>query len=217
MYPPSMAGPARSRNDTVKSDRRFSEVYFGYASNLSPLTLKGRCPDSLFAGLARLEGWRFQINSTGYGNIVPSSPSLAEHEKGNEDKGEKSDHVIGAVFFLSPRDEAGLDESEGVPWLYQKQWLNVQRIGSDGAVLEGGEVKCMTYVDVERTEDGEIMPDYTVWIYKAIRDARPYGLGEGYVKGSLRKWLPRGGDGDDEEREIEAVRVMSPRGAGMAV
>jgi gamma-glutamylcyclotransferase len=119
-----MQAPARSRNETVDTSRRFSELYFGmsrlvlqplsryltihtqgYASNLSPLALKGRCPDSLFAGLARLDGWRWHINSTRYANIVES----------------KDDVVYGGLYFLSPRDEAGLDESEGVPWLYEKK------------------------------------------------------------------------------------------------
>lgn len=198
-----MAGPAPSRNDTVHSDRRFSELYFGYASNLSPLAMKGRCPDSLFAGLARLDGWRFHINSTGYGNIVPSTVP--------------GDHVIGALFFLSPRDEAGLDESEGVPWLYEKKSLKVQRVGTDGKVAEGaGEADCMTYVDVHRQDDGSIMPDYAVWIYKAIRDSKPHGLGEAYVEKYLRPWLPKHSDGD-EERDLEAVRVMSSRGAAAVV
>lgn len=105
MYPPSMAGPARSRNETVDTSRRFSELYFGYASNLSPLAMKGRCPDSLFCGLARIDGWKWHINSTRYGNIIESP----------------GDVVYGSLYFLSPRDEAGLDESEGVPWLYEKK------------------------------------------------------------------------------------------------
>lgn len=105
MYPPSMQGPAVSKNETVDTTRRFSELYLGYASNLSPEAMKGRCPDSLFCGLARLDNWKWNINSTRYGNIIPSD----------------GDVVYGALYFLSPRDEAGLDESEGVPWLYEKK------------------------------------------------------------------------------------------------
>jgi gamma-glutamylcyclotransferase len=193
MYPPSMQGPAISRNETVDYSRRFSALYFGYASNLSPLATKGRCPDSLFCGLARLDGWRWQINETQYGNIVPSA----------------GDVVYGSLFFLSPRDEAGLDESEGVPWMYEKHTLEVERLGSDGKGTEQ-KVEAMTYVDVKRTQEGVIMPDYVVWINKAIRDATPYGLPSDYVQKYLRPYIPPMSK-EEEERDLEAVRVMRPR------
>jgi hypothetical protein len=190
-----MQGPARSRNEAVDTSKRFSELYLGYASNLSPSAMKGRCPDSLFCGLARLDDFKFQINTTGYGNIVPSP----------------GDVVYGALYFLSPRDEAGLDESEGVPWLYEKQWHDVARIENDGNESDGGRVKVMTYVDVQRLDDGAIMPDYVVWIRKAIRDARPFGLPDEYVERSLRPWIPMVEDEEEEGRDIEMVRVMAMR------
>ncbi|KAK5723448.1 hypothetical protein LTR15_005146 [Elasticomyces elasticus] len=198
MYPPSMQGPARSRNETVDTSKRFSELYFGYASNLSPSSMKGRCPDSIFCGLARLDGWKWQINETQYGNIVPST----------------ADSVYGALFFLSPRDEAGLDESEGVPWLYDKETLEVERIGADGKGL-GQRVQVMTYVDEPRTGEGKIMPDYVVWISKAIRDATPYGLPGDYVEKYIKPYLPEVSK-EDEEREIQMVRVMAPRSRPVA-
>ncbi|KAK5748435.1 hypothetical protein LTS12_021510 [Elasticomyces elasticus] len=198
MYPPSMQGPARSRNETVDTSKRFSELYFGYASNLSPSSMKGRCPGSIFCGLARLDGWRWQINETQYGNIVLSA----------------ADSVYGALFFLSPRDEAGLDESEGVPWLYDKQTLEVERIGADGKGL-GQRVQVMTYVDEPRTAEGKIMPDYVVWISKAIRDATPYGLPGDYVEKYIKPYLPEISK-EDEEREIQMVRVMAPRSRPIA-
>lgn len=145
MNPPSMQGPAIDKSSTVDTSRRFSELYFGYASNLAPSTMKGRCPDSVFCGLARLDGWKFQINVTRYGNLVASP----------------GDHVYGALYFLSPRDEAGLDHSEGVPWMYQKQWHDCVRINPNGTETDQ-KVQCMTYVDAQRPEDGSIEPDYVV-------------------------------------------------------
>lgn len=176
----------------VDTSRRFSELYFGYASNLSPKAMKGRCPDSLFCGLARLDGWKWNINSTHYANIVPS----------------EGDVVYGSLYFLSPRDEAGLDESEGVPWLYEKQWHKVRRVNQDGS--ESTQVvKALVYVDVERPDEGIIMPDYVVWINKAIRDAKPFGLPDDYVEKYLRKYLPPTSK-EEEERDLEPVRVMAP-------
>lgn len=190
-----MQGPARSLSANVDTSKRFSELYFGYASNLSPQAMKGRCPDSLFCGLARLQDFKWNINSTQYANIVPSP----------------GDVVYGALYFLSPRDEAGLDESEGVPWLYEKQYHEVSRIESDGTASRMT-VQAMTYVDVQRPDEGTIMPDYVVWIVKAIREATPSGLPGEYVEKYLRPWLPATSE-KDEKREIIMVRVMAPEKA----
>ncbi|KAF2098909.1 hypothetical protein NA57DRAFT_56545 [Rhizodiscina lignyota] len=195
MYPPSMQGPARSRNDNVDSSRRFSALYFGYASNLSPSAMKGRCPDSLFCGLARLDGWKWNINSTQYANIVPSADDI----------------VYGSLFFLSPRDEAGLDESEGVPWLYEKRWHEVMRIAADGSET-GQKVKALVYVDVKRPDEGVIMPDYVVWINKAVRESKGFGLPPDYVEKYIRPYIPpTSKEDEDKETEIQMVRVMAPK------
>lgn len=155
--------------------------------------MKGRCPDSMFCGLARLDDWRWNINSTQYANIVPS----------------KGDVVYGSLFFLSPRDEAGLDESEGVPWAYEKQYHQCMRINPDGS--ESGQmVPCMTYVDVQRPDEGSIMLDYIIWINKAIKDAKQFGLPDDYVQKYIRPYIPLTYK-EEEEREIQFVRVMAPR------
>ena len=194
MNPPSMQGPAASRNDNVDATRRFSELYFGYASNLSPKAIKGRCPDSLFVGLARLDGWRWHINSTRYANIVKS----------------EGDVVYGSLSFLSPRDEAGLDESEGVPWLYEKKWFDVMRLNPDGSET-GQIVPCMTYVDFKRQDEGEIMHDYIVWVNKAIRETTELGLPKDYVEKYIRPYIPPTYKEEEEEQEIQMIRVMHPR------
>lgn len=184
--------------------------------------MKGRCPDSLFVGLARLDNWKWHINSTQYANIVPSP----------------GDVVYGSLFFLSPRDEAGLDESEGVPWLYEKKsasllsnnnlclrtlayWADVSvryltctRISPDGSEISPDPVPCMTYVDVQRQDDGVIMPDYIIWITKAIREALPLGLPQSYIDKYIRPWIPTTYD-ESNEQEIQMVRVTSPRNATM--
>ena len=147
-----------------------------------------------FCGLARLDGWRWNINSTQYANIAPS----------------EGDVVYGGLYFLSPRDEAGLDESEGVPWLYEKQWHDCTRINADGSET-GQKVPCLMYVDVQRPDEGAIMPDYVVWVNKAIRDAKQYGLPDDYVEKCIRPHIPPTSK-EDEDREIQMVRVMSPRG-----
>jgi gamma-glutamylcyclotransferase len=156
--------------------------------------MKGRCPDSLFVSLARLDNYKWHINSTQYANITPSP----------------GDVVYGSLFFLSPRDEAGLDESEGVPWLYEKKYLTCTRINPDGSEASAEQVPCMTYVDVQRQDEGVIMHDYIIWINKAIREATPLGLPADYVEKYIRPYIPATYK-EDEEQEIQMVRVMSPR------
>lgn len=82
--------------------------------------------------------YRWQINSTGYANIVPSP----------------GDVVYGSLCFLSNRDETALDESEGVPWLYEKHALKVTRCGVGVADDQGDALEAMTYLDAQRVEDG---------------------------------------------------------------
>lgn len=126
---------------TESALKEISCVYFGYGSNLSPRTMKQRCPDSLFIGLAELKDWKWIINETGYANIIRSP----------------GDVVYGSLCFLSKRDEMALDESEGVPWLYEKRTLSVTRVlnGPDRASDWGGagsvEVPAIAYVDLQRT------------------------------------------------------------------
>ncbi|KAK5682530.1 hypothetical protein LTS10_005658 [Elasticomyces elasticus] len=59
------------------------------------------------------------------------------------------------------------------------------------------------------------MPDYVVWISKAIRDATPYGLPGNYVEKYIKPHLPEASK-EDEEREIQMVRVMAPRSRPIA-
>ncbi len=102
----SGSGPRAWDSSKIDSTPQYSELYFSYASNMSPQTMKGRHPHSLFAGLAVLKGWRWNINSMQYANIV----------KSNDEK----DIVYGALYFITSQDEAGLDDMEGAPDFYQK-------------------------------------------------------------------------------------------------
>ena len=169
---------------------RYSCLYFGYASNLSPRTLKQRCPESAYAGLAILKDYRWQISGTGYANIVPSP----------------GDEVYGALAFLSPRDENALDQSEGVPYMYEKHDVTVTRIDSQSQPLYNrttGEiqtVRATTYIDVKRTTDGPIMQDYLIWCNRAIADATPEGLPQSYVEKYLRPFVPIRVEQDHERK-----------------
>ena len=174
----------------------FSCVYFGYGSNLSARTMKQRCPDSLFIGLAQLKDWKWLINETGYANIVPSP----------------GDIVYGSLCFLSKRDEMALDESEGVPWLYEKQTLPVTRLlaeadkSSDWATGEDVQVHAVAYVDVQRTTVGKIEKEYVIWVNKAIADGEAAGMPKEYAEKYLAPFLP-----SETKPEADIVMVRTTR------
>lgn len=141
--------------------------------------MKQRCPDSLFTGLAFLKGWKWIINGTGYANIV---------------SGSKDDEVYGSCCFLSYRDEMALDESEGVPWLYEKMKLKVRKVSRPEDEAEWGteatEVEATAYVDVQRKTEGNIEKEYVVRVRKAIEDGLRCGITRSYVDKCLSKYLP---------------------------
>jgi gamma-glutamylcyclotransferase len=187
---PQAAQSAEEPSDSKMTD--FSCVYFGYGSNLSARTMKQRCPDSLFIGLAELRDWKWIINETGYANIVPSP----------------GDVVYGSLCFLSKRDEMALDESEGVPWLYEKQTLPVKRVlgdaekSSDWASSGDVQVPAIAYVDVQRTGLGKIEQEYVVWVKKAIEDGVAAGMPQHYADKYLVPFLPT------EERKLQDIVMV---------
>lgn len=139
--------------------------------------MKQRCPDSLFIGLAVLKDWKWMINETGYANIVPSP----------------GDEVYGSLCFLSGRDEAALDDSEGVPWLYEKKYLKLRRMVKEEEEAEWGEgpeLEAMSYVDVQRITEGQIQKEYVTWVDKAIVDGVECSMPQSYADKYLVPYLP---------------------------
>lgn len=184
--------------------KRFTCVYFGYGSNLSPRTMKQRCPDSLFIGLAVLKGWRWIINETGYANIVPATDE---------------DEVYGSLCFLSYRDEMALDESEGVPWLYEKMKMKVRKLARPEDESEWGteatEVEATAYVDVQRKTEGKIEKEYVTWVNKAVEDGVKCGMPQSYADKYLTKYLPAE---NTSQADIVMVRTRNfgqEKGAGL--
>ena len=165
--------------------KQFTCLYFGFASNLSPRTIQQRCPGSIYVGLAVLKGWRFVIGELGFGNIVQSSPE---------------DEVWGSLSFLTGQHEAALDKSEEINWWHRKMRVKVRRTtgfkedGKDGDAgsenEEGEEVEATTYIDVERTGEGNMSKEYIIWMRKAIDDGLKIGVPQSYVDQYLRKFLP---------------------------
>ena len=94
--------------------------------------------------------------------------------------------------------------------MYEKKWFEVMRINPDGSET-GQIVSVMTYVDFQRRDDGVIMPDYIIWINKAIRETTEFGLPGEYVEKYIRPYIPPTYKEEEEEQEIQMIRVMHPR------
>jgi gamma-glutamylcyclotransferase (GGCT)/AIG2-like uncharacterized protein YtfP len=83
-----------------------STPVFSYGSNMDPTQLQQRCRDWDGSGLvARLDGWRWDINKIADGGVGEGYAGIAPHPGA---------HCWGVVHHLSHRDRRSLDQREGV-------------------------------------------------------------------------------------------------------
>jgi hypothetical protein len=99
-------------------------VYFAYGSNLHLAQMESRCPESRYQGLGILYDYKWQINTRGFANVIPSP----------------GDRVEGLCYLLSKKDERILDRSEGVPTAYEKLYLPVD-VFTPNAFISGRRVR----------------------------------------------------------------------------
>lgn len=83
-----------------------------------------RCPSSKFLGIVRLKGFRWIIYQRGFANIVEVDSYKEDDEK--EEKGDYRNQVWGMMYSLEEEDEKLLDEREGVPVAYRKEWIECE-------------------------------------------------------------------------------------------
>lgn len=81
-----------SSPSSAPPDKTHPTLYFGYGSNLWLHQMHLRCLTSEYVGIARLNGYRWMINSRGYANVVEveKKEEGGEGEDGN-DNGERQD------------------------------------------------------------------------------------------------------------------------------
>ncbi|CAJ2500446.1 Uu.00g032990.m01.CDS01 [Anthostomella pinea] len=181
------------------------ELYFAYGSNLSPTQMKERCPGSTPIGLAHLPGWTWIINERGYANIVqintdrdPDAPKeLSEtspvgHKTDGKANGQSAaaHGVYGVLYRLDPTDKATLDVYEGVPWSYERQF--VEAIWVEGPDAEKGQkVTVLAYVDYLRVTPDVPRPEYIVRMNSGIDEAlSTWKLPQTYVQEVMRPFIP---------------------------
>ena len=168
-------------------------LYFGYGSNLWRHQMHLRCPKSHCVGIARLPKHRWIINSRGYANIVASETGSATKRR---DSGFR-DVVFGLVYQLAPTDEARLDENEGVPVAYTKEyfecdfWRDTADDGKIDTWMPPDEtVKMLVYIDRKRVVPDQPRKEYVYRMNQGIADALRMGVPDKYVTEVMRKFIP---------------------------
>ncbi|GAW28572.1 gamma-glutamylcyclotransferase family protein [Carboxydocella sp. ULO1] len=111
-------------------------LYFAYGSNMDEMQMAERCKSAILLGKARLEKYKFLINSRGVASIIPDENSFVE----------------GVVWSLAEQDEKELDRFEGVAKnYYYKQEIPVR--------IEEIEAHALVYIAVDQTP-GQPRPGY---------------------------------------------------------
>jgi gamma-glutamylcyclotransferase len=115
-----------------------------------------------------------------------------------EDSGEQAGEVYGMLYLLPTEDEERLDRYEGVPWAYEKAYLEADWVSHTEAISTNGgtytreeltPVKVLVYIDRKRVQDGKPKEEYVGRMERGIRDAVDnWGLSEEYADRVMRKF-----------------------------
>ena len=189
--------------ESSPSTRHVDLLYFAFGSNMHLGQMATRCPESRYVGIAKLHGWRFQINDRGFANVVPS----------------RHDCVEGLVYRLNLNDEANLDRNEGVPTAYQKRNLDIEvfttpiehvaravpqlvkdleasesygtpfPLQDQSLTLSGQYTKALIYVSTNHVQEGRPRDEYIDRMNAGIIDARKLGVSDRYIRHHLRRYI----------------------------
>ncbi|KAI2604021.1 uncharacterized protein GGS25DRAFT_506560 [Hypoxylon fragiforme] len=196
--------------DKVGGGDKNEVFYFAYGSNLSSTQMRARCPSAEAVGLAFLPSWSWLINERGYANIVPllpsssasriflsspPSPSLTSSAVAKEGVGEEG--VYGVLYRLPFHDEKTLDRYEGVPWAYEKLYLDAALItkltvaGASDGEQKTNTVRILAYVDRKRISPGTPNLEYVGRMNLGIKEAtEEWDLPQKFVDEVIRPFIP---------------------------
>ncbi len=138
------------------------QLYFAYGSNMDTVQMEYRCPGARKVGVARLNGFRFIINSRGVASVVEDARYL----------------VKGILWEISDDDIESLDSYEGVAGgFYHKAYMQVV------VIEKNTPVSAFVYV-ARDTSHGTARGGY---LEKIVCSADDHCLGEEYID-ELRSW-----------------------------
>ena len=141
--------------------------YFAYGINMDPRHMQKLCPKALLLDRARLEGYRFLINTRGFATLKKDPKGI----------------VHGVVWQVTGDHENLLNEYEGVAeGLYRKETLEVLR-------SEGGlKIQALIYM-ADEILVGVPEKEYLENVLFGARSAGPNGLPKEYLL-ELQSWMP---------------------------
>lgn len=125
----NIAISSQSNPKDKKNKMKKKTIYFAYGSNLWQHQMHQRCPSSKFLGIVRLKGFKWIIYQRGFANIVEVDSHKEEEGTEKEEEKEEGDYrnqVWGMMYSLEEEDEKLLDEREGVPVAYRKEWIECE-------------------------------------------------------------------------------------------
>ncbi|MFH1382936.1 MAG: gamma-glutamylcyclotransferase family protein [Chloroflexota bacterium] len=127
--------------------------YFAYASNLNRKLMQTRCPDCKPKFGAILPNYRLVF--VGWSRQWRGAKATIRSFRGEK--------VVGAVYEISNKDLARLDNYEGYPREYKH--LNVTVFTDDDRPVEA-----ITYIKTGAAEDARPSPEYLATIKQGYRD-----------------------------------------------
>ncbi|KAI2776685.1 hypothetical protein F4815DRAFT_483909 [Daldinia loculata] len=178
---------------STSNDELNGVLYFAYGSNLSSVQMRKRCPRSTPVGLAYLSGWTWIINERGYANIVEDRTKIGG--------------IYGIIYRLHPDDEKWLDMNEGVPWAYERRFIEVEGLATTSTAKGEGEeevelidqgktsekIRALAYIDFHRIRPSHPKNEYIYRMNNGIEEAMmQWGLPEQYVDSVIRPSIPAG-------------------------
>ncbi|KAI1209258.1 uncharacterized protein F4807DRAFT_101971 [Annulohypoxylon truncatum] len=114
---------------------------------------------------------------------------ILESAAGNESKR----GVYGILYRLHPDEEKMLDLCEGVPWAYEKWFLDATLLPhADSQDTEEGEtVRALVYIDSKRVLSSAPRKEYVARMNRGIDEAtKHFGLPKTYVDAVMRPFIP---------------------------
>lgn len=130
--------------------------YFAYGSNMDSTQMDERCKDHTFIAKAKLENYKFIINTRGVASIIPKDRSI----------------VYGILWKISDSDECELNHHEGVEYgTYTKKFLNVES-------FYGKSFKALTYI----ASNNKLGSPELYYIEKIIDSIKKYDFPQSYIK-----------------------------------
>ena len=140
-----------------------SHLYFAYGSNMDADQMAYRCPNAVFAGVATIPGYAFELDSEGVATVVERQDST----------------VYGVLWLISESDEQNLDGYEGVGCgCYRKANLEV----CDSA---GQSRLPLVYISNRSAHDG--VTYRSGYMDTIIKNARQLGFDDRYVETLMAK------------------------------